>query len=42
MNETRVMGNIHGQKTLTILANPGQTATLQFTLFVVAAAPGTA
>jgi type VI secretion system protein ImpJ len=36
MNETRVLGNIHGQKMLTIQTSPGQTATLQFTLYVVA------
>jgi type VI secretion system protein ImpJ len=37
MNETRILGNIHGQKTLTIQTAPGQTASLQFTLYVVAA-----
>ena len=35
LNETRVLGNIHGQKTLTIQSSPGQTATVQFILFVV-------
>jgi type VI secretion system protein ImpJ len=35
LNETRVLGNIHGQGTLTIQASPGQTASLQFMLFVV-------
>jgi type VI secretion system protein ImpJ len=37
LNETRVLGNIDGQGTLTIQANPGQTATLQFILYVVPA-----
>ena len=35
LNESRIAGNIQGQRTLTILKSDGQTTTMEFTLFVV-------
>jgi type VI secretion system protein ImpJ len=37
LNETRVAGNIQGQRTLTVKTGPGQTTTMEFTLYVVKA-----
>jgi type VI secretion system protein ImpJ len=39
LNETRVLSGIHGQKTLAIRTSSGQTAALQFVLYVVAQTP---
>ena len=35
LNETRIAGPVQGQRTLTIKSAPGQTTTMEFTLYVV-------
>jgi hypothetical protein len=37
LNETRIAGPVEGQRILTVKTAPGQTASMEFTLFVVKA-----
>ena len=37
LNETRIAGPVEGQRILTIKSAPGQTTTMEFTLYVVKA-----